>query len=70
METPPIGNRAAPSEAPVVHYLQQTWETAARLRASDIHFEPFENFYRVRLRVDGVLQEISPPPFEFKEQIA
>jgi len=70
METPPIGNRLAPTEAPVVHYLQQTWETAARLRASDIHFEPFENFYRVRLRVDGVLQEIPPPPFEFKEQIA
>ena len=58
------------SEAPVVHYLQQTWELAALLSASDIHFEPFENFYRVRLRVDGVLQEISPPPFEFKEQIA
>jgi type IV pilus assembly protein PilB len=58
------------TEAPVVHYLQQTWEIAARLRASDIHFEPFENFYRVRLRVDGVLQEIPSPPFEFKEQIA
>ena len=57
------------SEAPVVHYLQQTWELAALLRASDIHFEPFENFFRVRLRIDGVLQEIPPPPFEFKEQI-
>jgi len=57
------------SEAPVVHYLQQTWELAALLRASDIHFEPFENSFRVRLRIDGVLQEIPPPPFEFKEQI-
>ena len=57
------------SEAPVVNYLQQTWELAALLRASDIHFEPFENFFRVRLRIDGVLQEIPPPPFEFKEQI-
>ena len=64
------GNSPTSSEAPVVHYLQQTWELAAQLRASDVHFEPFENFFRVRLRVDGVLQEISPPPFEFKEQIA
>jgi type IV pilus assembly protein PilB len=58
------------SEAPAVHYLQQTFESAAQLRASDIHFEPFENFYRVRLRIDGVLQEITPPPFEFREHIA
>jgi len=62
--------RATHTEAPVVHYLQQTWETAARLRASDIHFEPFENFYRVRLRIDGILQEIVPPPLEYKDQIA
>jgi type IV pilus assembly protein PilB len=78
METLPNGLRMGPqdapvlthTEAPVVHYLQQTWETAARLRASDIHFEPFENFYRVRLRIDGILQEIVPPPLEYKEQIA
>jgi type IV pilus assembly protein PilB len=50
--------------------LQQTFETASQLRASDIHFEPFEHFYRVRLRIDGVLQEITPPPFEFREHIA
>lgn len=57
-------------EAPVVHYLQQAWETASKLRASDLHFEPYENFYRVRVRIDGVLQEIPAPPFEFKDQIA
>ena len=50
--------------------MQQTFETASQLRASDIHFEPFEHFYRVRLRIDGVLQEITPPPFEFREHIA
>lgn len=70
MEVHHSSNSLALTEAPVVHYLQQIWELAALLRASDIHFEPFENFYRVRLRVDGVLQEIAPPPFEFKEQIA
>jgi type IV pilus assembly protein PilB len=70
MERPPSDTQRLTAEAPVVHYLQQAWETAAQLRASDLHFEPFENFYRVRLRVDGVLQEIPPPPYEFKDQIA
>ena len=69
MATHHSGNLPTPSDAPVVHYLQQTWEIAAQLRASDIHFEPFENFFRVRLRVDGVLQEIPAPPYEFKDQI-
>lgn len=57
-------------DAPVVHYLRQTWEMASQLRASDLHFEPFENFYRVRLRIDGVLQEITPPPVALKDAIA
>ena len=70
MENLPIVTRLNHSEAPAVHYLQQTFETASQLRASDIHFEPFEHFYRVRLRIDGVLQEITPPPFEFREHIA
>jgi type II secretory ATPase GspE/PulE/Tfp pilus assembly ATPase PilB-like protein len=70
MDSPSSGLRPAHSEAPAVHYLQQTFESAHQLRASDIHFEPFENFYRVRLRIDGVLQEITPPPFEFREHIA
>lgn len=70
MENLPTVTRPNHSEAPAVHYLQQTFETASQLRASDIHFEPFEHFYRVRLRIDGVLQEITPPPFEFREHIA
>jgi type IV pilus assembly protein PilB len=70
MENLPTVTRPNHSEAPAVHYLQQTFETASKLRASDIHFEPFEHFYRVRLRIDGVLQEITPPPFEFREHIA
>ena len=70
MENLPTVTRPNHSEAPAVHYLQKTFETASQLRASDIHFEPFEHFYRVRLRIDGVLQEITPPPFEFREHIA
>lgn len=70
MASSPHANPSANVDAPVVHYLQQTWETASQLRASDLHFEPFENFYRVRLRVDGVLQEITPPPLVLKDAIA
>ncbi len=70
MERPSSDFQRSAVEAPVVHYLQHAWETASKLRASDLHFEPFENFYRVRLRVDGVLQEIPPPPYAFKDQIA
>jgi type IV pilus assembly protein PilB len=70
MELHQTDSSKANSEAPVVHYLHQTWEMASQLRASDIHFEPFESFYRVRLRIDGVLQEITPPPLEYKDQIA
>lgn len=70
MATSTSGYLPPPSEAPAVHYLQQTFEAAHQSRASDIHFEPFENFYRVRLRIDGVLQEVTPPPFEYREHIA
>ena len=70
MDPLPTNTQRTAVEAPVVHYLQQAWETASQLRASDLHFEPYENNYRVRLRVDGVLQEIPPPPFEYKDQIA
>jgi type IV pilus assembly protein PilB len=54
---------------PVVLYLQQALDQAVALRASDLHFEPFEQHYRVRLRVDGQLREIAPPPFTLKDQL-
>lgn len=49
------------SEAPVVNFLNQVLRTAILRRASDIHFEPNENALRIRLRIDGVLQEIPGP---------
>ncbi|KFC85815.1 type II secretion system protein GspE [Ewingella americana] len=49
------------SEAPVVNFLNQVLRTAILRRASDIHFEPSENALRIRLRIDGVLQEIPGP---------
>jgi type IV pilus assembly protein PilB len=65
------GTRTSGTEdSPVVAYLEKTLIEAARLGASDVHFEPFENAYRVRLRIDGVLREIEAPAWATKERLA
>lgn len=51
------------SKVPVVQFLNQTLKLAIQRRASDVHFEPFENQLRVRLRIDGVLQEMPAPDY-------
>lgn len=53
----------AQSDAPVINVLNQILRHAITRRASDIHFEPFEHSFRVRVRIDGVLQEIPGPEF-------
>ncbi len=55
---------------PVVKYIQKILLDAINLGASDIHFEPYEKFYRIRYRVDGVLREVSQPPLTIKEKMA
>jgi general secretion pathway protein E len=50
------------SEAPVIKMVNLIVQRAIELKASDIHIEPFEESLKVRLRVDGVLQEINAPP--------
>jgi type IV pilus assembly protein PilB len=57
-------------DAPVVKYLQKMLMDAINSGASDIHFEPYEKFYRIRFRVDGVLREIAQPPLAIKEKIS
>jgi len=57
-------------DAPVVRFLQKMLIDAINLRASDLHFEPFEYTYRVRFRVDGELREITQPPVAIKEKLA
>lgn len=64
---------AGPTEiddAPVVKYIQKMLIDAINMGASDLHFEPYEKFYRIRYRVDGVLREIAQPPLAIKEKIA
>ena len=57
-------------DAPVVKFLQKILIDAINLGASDIHFEPFEKFYRIRFRVDGILREVTQPPLSIKEKLA
>lgn len=57
-------------DAPVVKFLQKILIDAINMGASDLHFEPFEKFYRIRFRVDGVLREIAQPPLAIKDKLA
>jgi type IV pilus assembly protein PilB len=56
-------------DAPVVRFLQKLLLDAIGDGASDLHFEPYEKFYRVRFRVDGVLREVTQPPLAIKERL-
>ncbi len=57
-------------DAPVVKFLQKVLLDAIQAGASDLHFEPYEKFYRIRLRVDGELREFAQPPLAIKEKLA
>jgi type IV pilus assembly protein PilB len=57
-------------DAPVVRFLQKMLIDAINLRASDLHFEPYEFHYRVRFRVDGELREITQPPIAIKDKLS
>jgi type IV pilus assembly protein PilB len=57
-------------DAPVVRYIQKIMLDAIAAGASDIHFEPYEKFFRVRYRIDGVLMEIAQPPLAIKDKVA
>jgi type IV pilus assembly protein PilB len=57
-------------DAPVVRYLQKILMDAIAAGVSDIHFEPYEKFYRVRYRLDGILMEMAQPPLVIKDKLA
>jgi len=59
----------ATEDAPVVRLVNAILTSAIKRRASDIHLEPFERMFRVRYRVDGVLEEIMKPPLKLKNAI-
>ncbi len=51
----------AAEDASIIRFVNQVLRDAIELRASDIHLEPFEDEFRIRYRIDGVLQEVSVP---------
>ena len=57
-------------DAPIVRFVNKVMLDAIRRGASDIHFEPFEKVYRVRLRMDGVLKEIAQPPVQLAPKLS
>ena len=65
-----IAAEQAVDEAPVVRFLQKTLSIAIERGASDIHFEPYENTYRIRYRIDGRLQTQEAPPDDFRDRLA
>jgi type IV pilus assembly protein PilB len=50
------------NETPIIRFVNLVLFQAVQDRASDIHFEPFEDEFKIRYRVDGALYEMSPPP--------
>ena len=57
-------------DAPVVRFINKILLDAINSGASDIHFEPYEKYYRVRYRRDGILQEIATPPVSLNKRIS
>ncbi len=57
-------------DAPIVRFVNKVMLDAIRRGASDIHFEPYEKIYRVRLRMDGVLKEVAQPPVQLAGKIS
>ena len=58
----PKQDDSAVDDTPIVRFVNKVLLDAIKKGASDIHFEPYEKRYRVRLRIDGVLREVASPP--------
>ena len=66
----PADDTSDVDDAPIVKFLHKILMDAINGGASDIHFEPYEKYYRIRYRVDGELKEITQPPLAIKEKLA
>lgn len=63
-------DRDAVEEAPIVRFVNKIMMDAIKKGASDIHFEPYEKTYRIRLRIDGYLKELAAPPVQLANKLA
>lgn len=68
-EAAAIDAQAEVDDAPVVKFLQKILHDAINRGASDLHFEPYEKFFRIRFRVDGVMEEVAQPPLAIKDKL-
>jgi type IV pilus assembly protein PilB len=69
-EVSPEVSKSDIDDAPVVRFVNKVMLDAIKRNASDIHFEPYEKYYRIRLRQDGVLTEIARPPAALAMKVA
>lgn len=60
----------AADDAPIVRFVNKILLDAIKIGASDIHFEPYEKAYRIRLRSDGILREVARPPVNLATKLA
>jgi type IV pilus assembly protein PilB len=64
------GVDAKGDDTPVVKFINKVLVDAIRRGASDVHFEPYETDYRVRLRIDGILKQVAKVPVKLQARIA
>ena len=57
-------------DAPIVRFVNKIMLDAIRKGASDIHFEPYERYYRIRVRLDGILKEVAQPPVQLAQKLS
>lgn len=69
-ENGPAATRDDVEDAPIVRFVNKVLLDAIKKGASDIHFEPYEKSYRIRLRLDGFLKEIANPPVQLAVKLA
>ena len=50
------------NQTPIIRFVNLVLKQAIKDKASDVHFEPFEDVFRIRYRIDGALYEMAPPP--------
>jgi len=64
------GDETEVDDTPVVRFVNKVLLDAINKGASDLHFEPYEKVYRVRFRIDGILQEVANPPITLVRKIS
>lgn len=69
-DLPDDDNDSEIDDAPIVRFVNKVLLDAINKGASDIHFEPYEKIYRVRLRQDGILSEFASPPVNLAPRLA